>query len=130
MSDENEQGLLDAIREQPNDDTPRRVYADWLDDRNDPDAAARAEFIRVQIALAKNCDGQGNPLTETTREALRRREEELLAAHRTTWEQPLRKACSGIIEIDFANTGRFMFHAHQSEFTELGWMGFFDVVDR
>jgi FtsP/CotA-like multicopper oxidase with cupredoxin domain len=35
----------------------------------------------------------------------------------------------GIIEIDFANTGRFMFHAHQSEFTELGWMGFFEVVD-
>ncbi|MFN2471643.1 MAG: multicopper oxidase domain-containing protein [Gaiellaceae bacterium] len=35
----------------------------------------------------------------------------------------------GIIEIDFSNTGKFMFHAHQSEFTELGWMGFFDVVD-
>jgi FtsP/CotA-like multicopper oxidase with cupredoxin domain len=35
----------------------------------------------------------------------------------------------GIIEIDFAKTGRFMFHAHQSEFTELGWMGFFDVID-
>jgi len=35
----------------------------------------------------------------------------------------------GIIEIDFANAGRFMFHAHQSEFTELGWMGFFEVVD-
>jgi manganese oxidase len=35
----------------------------------------------------------------------------------------------GIIEIEFANTGRFMFHAHQSEFAELGWMGFFDVVD-
>jgi FtsP/CotA-like multicopper oxidase with cupredoxin domain len=35
----------------------------------------------------------------------------------------------GIIEIDFANKGVFMFHAHQSEFTELGWMGFFDVVD-
>jgi FtsP/CotA-like multicopper oxidase with cupredoxin domain len=35
----------------------------------------------------------------------------------------------GIIEIDFAHTGSFMFHAHQSEFTELGWMGFFDVVD-
>jgi FtsP/CotA-like multicopper oxidase with cupredoxin domain len=34
----------------------------------------------------------------------------------------------GIVEIDFHNTGRFMFHAHQSEFTELGWMGFFDVV--
>ncbi len=35
----------------------------------------------------------------------------------------------GIIEIDFQNTGTFMFHAHQSEFTELGWMGFFEVVD-
>jgi manganese oxidase len=35
----------------------------------------------------------------------------------------------GIIEIDFTHTGKFMFHAHQSEFTELGWMGFFDVVD-
>jgi FtsP/CotA-like multicopper oxidase with cupredoxin domain len=35
----------------------------------------------------------------------------------------------GILEIEFANTGRFMFHAHQSEFAELGWMGFFDVRD-
>jgi FtsP/CotA-like multicopper oxidase with cupredoxin domain len=35
----------------------------------------------------------------------------------------------GIIEIDFANTGHFMFHAHQSEFADLGWMGFFEVVD-
>jgi FtsP/CotA-like multicopper oxidase with cupredoxin domain len=35
----------------------------------------------------------------------------------------------GIIEIDFSNTGTFMFHAHQSEFAELGWMGYFDVVD-
>ena len=34
----------------------------------------------------------------------------------------------GIIEIEFANTGRFMFHAHQSEFAELGWMGFFEVT--
>jgi manganese oxidase len=35
----------------------------------------------------------------------------------------------GVIEIDFANTGMFMFHAHQSEFAELGWMGFFNVTD-
>ena len=35
----------------------------------------------------------------------------------------------GILEIEFANTGTFMFHAHQSEFAELGWMGFFEVVD-
>ena len=33
----------------------------------------------------------------------------------------------GIMEIEFHNKGLFMFHAHQSEFAELGWMGFFDV---
>jgi FtsP/CotA-like multicopper oxidase with cupredoxin domain len=35
----------------------------------------------------------------------------------------------GILEMRFPYTGRYMFHAHQSEFTELGWMGFFEVVD-
>jgi FtsP/CotA-like multicopper oxidase with cupredoxin domain len=35
----------------------------------------------------------------------------------------------GIIELEFHNAGTFMFHAHQSEFAELGWMGYFDVSD-
>ena len=35
----------------------------------------------------------------------------------------------GVLEIEFAATGLHMFHAHQSEFAELGWMGYFDVVD-
>ena len=34
----------------------------------------------------------------------------------------------GILEWRFPYAGRFMFHAHQSEFTELGWQGFFEVV--
>lgn len=34
----------------------------------------------------------------------------------------------GIAEWRFPYAGRFMFHAHQSEFTELGWQGFFEVV--
>jgi FtsP/CotA-like multicopper oxidase with cupredoxin domain len=33
----------------------------------------------------------------------------------------------GVIEIRFTHAGTFMFHAHQSEFTELGWMGYFQV---
>lgn len=33
-----------------------------------------------------------------------------------------------IIEFEYKYPGRFMFHAHQSEFAELGWMGIFDVV--
>ena len=35
----------------------------------------------------------------------------------------------GVLEIRFAETGLHMFHAHQSEFAELGWMGYFEVVD-
>jgi FtsP/CotA-like multicopper oxidase with cupredoxin domain len=34
----------------------------------------------------------------------------------------------GILEWRFPTAGRFMFHAHQSEFTELGWQGFFEVM--
>jgi FtsP/CotA-like multicopper oxidase with cupredoxin domain len=32
-----------------------------------------------------------------------------------------------ILEFAYRHTGKFMFHAHQSEFAELGWMGLFDV---
>ncbi|GGX89940.1 copper oxidase [Litchfieldella qijiaojingensis] len=37
----------------------------------------------------------------------------------------------GILEFSFADhePGLYMFHAHQSEFVELGWMGFFEVVE-
>jgi len=35
----------------------------------------------------------------------------------------------GVLEVRFAHTGTFMFHAHQSEFTELGWMGYFRVEE-
>jgi FtsP/CotA-like multicopper oxidase with cupredoxin domain len=35
----------------------------------------------------------------------------------------------GVLEIQFTYPGLHMFHAHQSEFTELGWMGFFDVLE-
>ncbi len=35
----------------------------------------------------------------------------------------------GILEMRFPFPGRYMFHAHQSEFAELGWMSFFEVVD-
>ena len=32
-----------------------------------------------------------------------------------------------IVEFTYDKPGKFMFHAHQSEFAELGWMGIFDV---
>ncbi|MCZ6678887.1 MAG: multicopper oxidase domain-containing protein [Candidatus Poribacteria bacterium] len=41
--------------------------------------------------------------------------------------------CQGerhILEFSFKYPGKYMFHAHQSEFAELGWMGIFDVIDQ
>jgi manganese oxidase len=35
----------------------------------------------------------------------------------------------GVLELCFGREGSFMFHAHQSEFTELGWQGIFEVRD-
>jgi FtsP/CotA-like multicopper oxidase with cupredoxin domain len=37
----------------------------------------------------------------------------------------------GIVEFTFKehDPGLYMFHAHQSEFAELGWMGMFNVTD-
>jgi len=59
--------------------------------------------------------------------------------HGTTLEPTLRtvdtimqcQAQRGILEISFAGfePGLYMFHAHQSEFPELGWMSAFEVVE-
>src|SRR5260370_37026404 len=42
--------FLRAIDENPDDDGPRLVYADWLEEHGD---TARAEVIRVQCELAR-----------------------------------------------------------------------------
>ena len=33
----------------------------------------------------------------------------------------------GVLELEFPYVGDYMFHAHKTEFAELGWMGFFRV---
>jgi uncharacterized protein (TIGR02996 family) len=48
MSDH--QALLQSILDQPEDETRRLIYADWLEEHGDPD---RASFVRVQCALAE-----------------------------------------------------------------------------
>ena len=44
-----DEAFLQAILEAPEDETPRLVYADWLEDQGDP----RGEFIRLQAQLAR-----------------------------------------------------------------------------
>jgi FtsP/CotA-like multicopper oxidase with cupredoxin domain len=57
--------------------------------------------------------------------------------HGTTLEPTLRRVDTvmqsqgqrGILEFRYTLPGMYMFHAHQSEFAELGWMGMFHVTE-
>ncbi len=64
-----------AIADDPDDDLPRLVFADWLDEHGEPE---RAEFVRVQCALARV------PRREAPAELVAR-EHELLTAHGQAW---------------------------------------------
>ncbi len=76
--------FLQAIRDAPEDDTPRLVYADWLDEHGTSDADRdRAEFIRVQCELARL--RYGSPGSTARGPALQRREAELRARHQKAW---------------------------------------------
>src|SRR5438477_13205900 len=72
--------FLAAIRAAPDDDAPRLIYADWLDEHGQPE---RAEFIRVQIELAKSpADGRHSA-------RLKKREKQLLEEFEGEWTEPL-----------------------------------------
>src|SRR4051812_9631121 len=73
MFDPNEANFLRSIVERFDDDTPRLVYADWLEKHGEP---KRAEFIRVQCELAQL--GKDDP----RRAPLHERQARLLADHR------------------------------------------------
>jgi uncharacterized protein (TIGR02996 family) len=68
--------FLADIIQSPDDDGPRLIYADWLDDHGQAD---RADFIRVQIELARL--PQGDPRMP----GLKARERALLKEHEQEW---------------------------------------------
>jgi uncharacterized protein (TIGR02996 family) len=84
-----EQAFLQGIREAATEDTPRLIFADWLEEHGQAD---RAEFIRVQCRLAHMAR---MPETETQRLTLLRRAEELLRNHWQEWVGPIRKIVGG-----------------------------------
>jgi uncharacterized protein (TIGR02996 family) len=73
------QALLDAVLAEPEQEAPRLIYADWLEEHGELDEQPRAEFIRVQCELAR-MDEKG-----PRRKALREREKQLWETHREAW---------------------------------------------
>jgi uncharacterized protein (TIGR02996 family) len=72
--------FLQAIIDNPDDDLPRLVYADRLEENGEQD---RADFIRVQLELARVEDGVQPP------PHLLERQRQLLERHQDAWLQPL-----------------------------------------
>jgi uncharacterized protein (TIGR02996 family) len=83
--------LLKAVVASPDDDLPRLVAADWLDEHDEPE---RAEFIRVQVERAK---------ADST---------ELKWREQSRWNNPLLgplwavEACPHIADMDFGSSLR------------------------
>jgi len=82
-----EAALFAAICDAPDDDAPRLIYADWLDEHGDPE---RAEFIRIQCRLAEFQRLVEQRSLDTSLAArgineLDPREQELLGAHARRW---------------------------------------------
>lgn len=109
------EAFLQRIRAYPDEDAPRLIYADWLEEQGvagDPEwGPQRAYLIRVQIALARLSDedvdvavpkarARGTPDRDTAREKLRGRlieeEQDLLIKHRYDWETPFRGLATGL----------------------------------
>ena len=81
-----------AVRAELDDDLPRLIYADYLEERGDP----RGEFIRLQVELAQT------PADDPDGELLER-EAKLLRAYESDWLGSLsEELCNGVFIAAFS----------------------------
>jgi uncharacterized protein (TIGR02996 family) len=73
-------GFLENILARPDDDAPRLIFADWLEEEGD---SARAEFIRVQVERARL------PGWDARQVRLRLRERALIEEYGLKWKWEL-----------------------------------------
>jgi uncharacterized protein (TIGR02996 family) len=81
--------FLDDIKDHPEDDTPRLVLADWLEEYGGTEDQARAELIRVQ------CERESLAEDDPRVGGLDRRAKELIALHAEDWLGPVRGLAEG-----------------------------------
>jgi uncharacterized protein (TIGR02996 family) len=105
-----QQALFQAVLDAPEDDAPRLVYADWLEDHGQ---AERGQLIRVQCELARL------PASDPQRQRLQRQEVSLLRGRKKQWKAEL-PVLRGVRWGDFERgfvaeavvQSSFMFHRH------------------
>lgn len=121
--------FLQRIRAYPDDDVPRLIFADWLDDQarwlpptQREAAIARAEFVRIQIALAQLTDDDPTPATALDlpdRLRLQIAERNLLDAYGAEWRAPFHGLATGpefhrgFVEEVKIEARQYLRHAHE-----------------
>jgi uncharacterized protein (TIGR02996 family) len=75
--------FIDDVKAHPEEDAPRLILADWLQDQPDPKLAARGELLHLQVVRARLAED------DPQREILRQREGEILRDHVLEWLGPL-----------------------------------------
>jgi uncharacterized protein (TIGR02996 family) len=80
-------GLIQGCAEALEDNAPRLILADWLDDHGQPE---RAELVRVQCRLADWVPDWRE------RQKLIARQDELIAANRDAWLGPVAGLCEAV----------------------------------
>jgi len=76
--------FLRDIKERPEEDAPRLILADWLEEHGDAADQARAEYIRLQ------CQGARLAPTDPQLQPLLKHQEELRHAHQDAWLGPIK----------------------------------------
>jgi uncharacterized protein (TIGR02996 family) len=105
MPSAEERAFFDRIRDEPADDGPRLIYADWLAEHGQPD---RAEFVRLQCALDRLPDD------DPRRPELRERERSLSEANEARWTAELAPLVSawvfrrGVIDAVSVDAAQFL----------------------
>jgi uncharacterized protein (TIGR02996 family) len=103
-------GFLQAIIDEPDDDTHRLIYADWLEDHGEQ---ILAEFIRLQ------CELERLPEKHPEHAKLKSREDTLWQAHNRYFLGPLAALNLPLLRSSFISTVNGVRFIHQRGFVEM-----------
>jgi uncharacterized protein (TIGR02996 family) len=117
-----QEAFLADIIAHPDDDAPRLVYADWLEDHGEP---ARAEFIRVQIEMERpDIDPRRLAILQNRERALERRHGKAWRAFMPRWARKSSEFRRGFVTVLYGTARLFLRDGprllEQAPITELG----------
>jgi uncharacterized protein (TIGR02996 family) len=112
--------FLAAIHAAPEDDAPRLVYSDWLDERGEVE---RAEFVRTQIEMRREYDAHGRVTPRL--DALFLKQKELF---QRPWADILRRCGAAAVSTYARGFSTSGFHLTAADFAReaaelVGWFG-------